>query len=58
MMSQTVYLALVLLFVTGLSSNDIECQLCIDIASAIEDFLVDGATQDDIIEWAEQVNYI
>ena len=57
MMSRTVNLALLLLCITGLSSNDIECQLCIDIVSAIEDFLIDGATQDDIIEWAEQVYY-
>ena len=55
MMSKIVYLTLILSFLAGISSNDIECQLCIDIVSAVEDFITDGATQDDIIEWAEQV---
>ena len=54
-MSKIVYLTLIVSFFAGLSSNDIECQLCIDIVSAIEDFITDGATQDDIIQWAEQV---
>ena len=46
--------------VIGVSADekhDEACQLCIDIVSAIEDFLANGATQDDIIAWAEKVYY-
>ena len=55
MMIKAIYIALVAIFIAGFSANDEACNLCIDIVSAIEQFLIDGATQDDIIAWAEQV---
>ena len=54
-MAKAIYVALIAIFLAGLSANDLTCNLCIDIVSAIEDFLTDGATQDDIIAWLEQV---
>ena len=54
-MAKAIYVALIAILLAGLSANDLTCNLCIDIVSAIEDFLTDGATQDDIIAWLEQV---
>jgi len=53
-MVKAIYVALIATFLAGLSANDLTCQLCIDVVSAVEDFLTDGATQDDIIAWLEQ----
>ena len=58
MIKKVIFFSLVAAFFAGLHSNDIECTLCLDIVSAVEAFLIDGATQDDIIEWAEQVNIV
>ena len=59
MMIKVISYIFVVLFVVGVSADGLNngeaCQLCIDIVSAIEDFLTNGATQDDIIAWAEQV---
>ena len=52
------YLVIRALLVGGFSANDQSCNLCIDIVSAIEGFLTDGTTQDDIIAWVEQVLFL
>ena len=54
-MTKSTYLVIFAILVGGFSANEQACMLCIDIVSTIENFLNDGATQDDIIAWAEQV---
>jgi len=54
MMKKIIFMSLFAAFFAVNHSNDIECKLCLDIVSAVEEFLKDGATQDDIIEYLEQ----
>ena len=54
-MFKVIYLALIATFFIGIPANEEFCQLCIDIVSAIEDFLEDGANQDDIIAFLDTV---
>ena len=54
-MIKATYLVIFAILVGDFSANEQACTLCIDIVSTIENFLNDGATQDDIIAWVEQV---